>query len=446
MGVPDSNSWAASMKTENPRQPPARYEEGLYEVSTAPQPLDDQPPSYDDIFAGSSAPREYSDSKNLPLRPAVQSYQSSGVSQDRSTSYGSSDSDDEVLQQALEFTHHAPPQQISSRGLRRPVAIPQVLSGIGQPFARGYSQDLHEPGITMQDFVEFIDNFNVVSAGSPPLQIIDMAGGVVGLIPIHHAQIISGAIQAVGKIGKAAVSKTRGTLFIQKANKDFFNPRGLKVELVTSEALKARSGMDPDMQLAAPFEHSADLSVHQRRMAALDGYTAPVTFDVPPPNEETNVLNKMCAAQQKRTIAKQEKKVLEDRDKYAEKRDEFERKDDKNDDKLLKESQKLLRERQKLQDKTEREVAKIERECNREAQKKPKEAEKIERKREKETQKIQHEFDKEIRKLDKESNKLGKEHGKEGRKVKKDAQKEDKEIKSSNKILWILVDNLEGDH
>lgn len=41
------------------------------------------------------------------------------------------------------------------------------------PFARGYSDNLRDCGISMEEFLEFIDNYNIVSGGSPPFQILD---------------------------------------------------------------------------------------------------------------------------------------------------------------------------------------------------------------------------------------------------------------------------------
>lgn len=89
-----------------------------------------------------------------------------------STSKEKMDSD-EVLHQALEFTQHNFKQTSNGNALFRPIAIPQVGSGFGMPFARGYSDALGSRGISMNEFLEFIDNYNIVSGGSPPFAILD---------------------------------------------------------------------------------------------------------------------------------------------------------------------------------------------------------------------------------------------------------------------------------
>lgn len=84
-----------------------------------------------------------------------------------------SNKSDSLLDQALEFTQHHLKQQCHDKRLDRPIVVPQVGSGFGMPFARGYSDSLGDHGISMDEFLEFIDNYNIVSGGSPPFAIID---------------------------------------------------------------------------------------------------------------------------------------------------------------------------------------------------------------------------------------------------------------------------------
>jgi hypothetical protein len=79
-------------------------------------------------------------------------------------------SDDEVLDQALEFAAHPPPAYTSI------------------------------PGISMEEFVEFIDNLNIVSTGSPPLKVIDAVGGMLGMVPHHWFALAGGLTQGLAKL------------------------------------------------------------------------------------------------------------------------------------------------------------------------------------------------------------------------------------------------------
>lgn len=343
----------------------------------------------------------------------------------------SSERDDEILQQALEFTRHTPPAYTQkARKLSGPVAVPQASKGPGMPFTRAYAPILAEHGVTMEEFVEFIDNLNVVSSSSPPLQVLDLAGGIAGFVPIHYAQFISMGIQAVAKIGNAAVMRTRGTVFMKKVNAEYFNPRGLRVELATGEALKARVGINPSASLAAPISESDDLCEIDRTLAGVQGYVAPLTFNVPPPNEPTNILNKLFAKQQATILRKQEKKIQKPRNKYVEKSANIDEDISKEALKLEKELIKLDRERQKEEKKRDAELRKL--------YAKDKEG----RKRAREEAKIAKDFDKEMTKLEREYGKAQDEYDKEVRKSEKDRLKEDKEGSNAEKGLWILVESL----
>lgn len=267
------------------------------------------------------------------------------------------------------------------------------------------------------------------------------------MIPIHHAQIISGAISVAAQMGQLAVNtanKIRAATFLEKANEDFFNLRGLKLEVATSKAVKAKLGMDPEAPLAEPFEQCSGLSVHERRMASLRDYVAPVTFEVPPPNEQTDVLKRMAAAQQKRTLQKQDKEALKDRGKYTEKKTDAEQKIGERSSKVEEEIVKLARDREKVVNKHEKEAAKVQKESEKELLKKPSETERIEKRRVEEMAKLDRDFQKELTKLDEEQDKLNKDYEKDTTKKTKDARKEDKEVKASEKILWIFVENGEG--
>lgn len=61
-----------------------------------------------------------------------------------------------------------------------PVVIPQTAPGIKNPFSRAWSPILSDHGVRREDFLQFMDHLNVCKAASPPLQLLSLAGTIVG--------------------------------------------------------------------------------------------------------------------------------------------------------------------------------------------------------------------------------------------------------------------------
>ncbi|KAJ9299592.1 hypothetical protein DTO217A2_8109 [Paecilomyces variotii] len=195
-----------------------------------------------------------------------------------------------------------------------PIAIPQMGKGRGAPFMRVNTPILQEYQISEQEFIGFIDTLNVVSAASPPLKVLDLAGGFIGMVPHHWAQLASNVIQLVAKGGTALVSKSRTDAFISQANAGLFGSRGLRVRLVTTEALLVSIGFPPQKLLALRLQPDIPLDqqphFHDRLLLGLQGYVSH-TFptNLPPPAHADNVLDKLSADQVARDIRAMEKKM-----------------------------------------------------------------------------------------------------------------------------------------
>lgn len=99
---------------------------------------------------------------------------------------GPSASDDEMLNEALKFARRQPTIRRSSNGLlpklQKPVVVPQIRNGVGVPFARAFSEALKAYDVTEEEWLAFIDNLNVVATANPPLQVLDLAGNIVGFL------------------------------------------------------------------------------------------------------------------------------------------------------------------------------------------------------------------------------------------------------------------------
>lgn len=319
---------------------------------------------------------------------------------------------------------HLPNTQLFP-GLVELVAIPQISNGIGVPYSRAYSPALQDHSISMSEFVEFIDNLNIVSTGSPPLKVIDAVGGILGVVPIHWFALAGGLTQALAKVGTAAVSKVRADRYMKRVNEEFFGPRRLRAEIVTVEALGAVLELTKE-QIAVQRLEGEDLGVGvlERRMRAVGPYISPTSFDVPSPVAATTVLEKWCERQVRMDLAKREKKFMKGRREVVEKEaGKGEKKGRKSEREYNKEMRKLDAEEDKINHKTDKDIMKAE---------KQKDVDKAERKRWKEMEKIESEREKVMQDTDRER-----------RKEQERYEKEDKEIEASKKVLWILIQNLD---
>lgn len=54
------------------------------------------------------------------------------------------------------------------------------MPSIQQPFSRAWASILMTHGVRKEDLLQFIDHLNVCKAASPPLQVVQLAGMVVG--------------------------------------------------------------------------------------------------------------------------------------------------------------------------------------------------------------------------------------------------------------------------
>ncbi|KAH8690519.1 hypothetical protein BGW36DRAFT_264533, partial [Talaromyces proteolyticus] len=119
------------------------------------------------------------------------------------------------------------------------IAIPALHSSFDSPFIRAYAPILRQKNnLPRESFLTFLDNLNKVIANSPPLEVLDVTGGILKsvplLFPIHW---LGSAVSGLAKLGSLGVSKSRTDSLIKQANRDIFGPRGLKIEIAKLDAL-----------------------------------------------------------------------------------------------------------------------------------------------------------------------------------------------------------------
>ncbi|KAF4634708.1 hypothetical protein G7Y89_g3394 [Cudoniella acicularis] len=238
--------------------------------------------------------------------------------------------DQEFFSQALAFAHNVSPRPSTISPLKKPIAIPQIAKGLGQPFSRAWAPELQSHGITQDQFLQFIDGLNVISTANPPLQILNLAGGALGMVPHHWTKLAATAIQLSARVGTSIISKGRTEIYLRDANSLFFAPRGLKAQIASGDAVGRVLGIPADQPLLWQLRsETLDMSTLERSLAVVRPYCSLLNFNVPPPAQQTTLLAKMSAMQVERQRKKNEKKGLKHREKDLEKEEKRRRKDEK---------------------------------------------------------------------------------------------------------------------
>ncbi|KAI5117563.1 hypothetical protein M0805_004476 [Coniferiporia weirii] len=229
------------------------------------------------------------------------------------------------------FSNFRSPPSGGIQPLAMPLCLPQATSGPTSLFVRAYSRELQASGIEIDDWMRFVDGLNLAMTASPPLRVVDVAGMAIGFVPYHWAMIASIAIQTAAQTGIRVIAKTLSDRLLRRANADYFAPRGLRVRLCKTAAMRQIVGLDT-MSTAEPklsgklakfgkgvgrtaetvalhlpiireaynrvapsvpaVDPSSSGEVAMRRMLVLQGYTLPLSFDVPPAAPVEGIMDK----------------------------------------------------------------------------------------------------------------------------------------------------------
>ncbi len=134
----------------------------------------------------------------------------------------------------------------------------------------------------------------------------------------HHWAILAGiGMNVAAGAGTAAVSAIRTKSFLEKVNTEYFAPRGLKASIYKNEDLRNKLGYSGT--LPETTDNSQAMTLGMRQVNALGRYIAPLDFNVPPPSEATNALDKMTQKQMAWRMKKLEKKAQKQNEKRARK-------------------------------------------------------------------------------------------------------------------------------
>lgn len=206
----------------------------------------------------------------------------------------------------------------SAMSLNRPILIPS--SSVGSllsatpPFLRAYPPILDTYGVSSSRFMAIIDGLNVALAESPPFQAMQIAGNGVGFVPDHIAQGVSLGLNVAASTGAAATSYIRTKKALERANRDVFEPVGLRMEIVKDgEVMRRLNFMAKSLE---PLERLQEINPHIQDLS----------FDVEPLTRQSNLLDRISAKQAVMKQAKKERKKQKEEDKRLLKREKAARK------------------------------------------------------------------------------------------------------------------------
>ena len=348
------------------------------------------------------------------------------------------------------------PRSTSLPGQLLPVVLPQTTKAFRgafySPFVRAWAPQLAEHGISQADFLTFIDGLNECWVANPALEGVGLAGLVMQQFhgtPI--IQLVGTGVQVAAGFGSAATSIARSKMYFKAINADLFHPVGLQAKICSTKDMMVEIGhseqelkllpLDTNDQLdseavTAEAASNSDASIspedsRMRRMRALQGYVAPLDFNVPAVVEPDNMLKRMGNAQAQRMAKKQQEKEVKEREKAVKEHKKKTKEGGKDINKAREKVEEVEEKLQKEKDKMDRKLSKKAGDAK-EQEKIRKDFEKEERKLEKDLAKEQSKYEKEVAK-----------QGKEGEKREKKPQ--DKEEKATQKIRWVVITQWDGD-
>ncbi|KAE8451320.1 hypothetical protein EG329_003949 [Mollisiaceae sp. DMI_Dod_QoI] len=131
----------------------------------------------------------------------------------------------------------------SRNGGFRPLALPQIAYGDGQPFLRGYSNDLVQYGISPEEFMQVLDAINVAIIPNPENQIFQKGANIAGWFLPGAAGIGLAVGQLGAGIGSAVGHSSLLSQALSDANLRLFVPNGLEICIGKTTDVDAEVGI-----------------------------------------------------------------------------------------------------------------------------------------------------------------------------------------------------------
>ncbi|KAF9774436.1 hypothetical protein IL306_007561 [Fusarium sp. DS 682] len=135
----------------------------------------------------------------------------------------------------------------------RPIALPQIAFGSGEPFLRGYSSELNRYGVTRDKFLRVLDDINVARTPNPEAQIFQKGASIAGWFVPGAATIGLIAGQVGVGVATAASHASIVSKALSKANMELFAPHGLEICIIKTKDLNMELGISPYEQHNLPY-------------------------------------------------------------------------------------------------------------------------------------------------------------------------------------------------
>ncbi|QGI82561.1 hypothetical protein CEK25_009290 [Fusarium fujikuroi] len=158
---------------------------------------------------------------------------------------------------------------LSPLRLSSPVVIPQRRPGNKERgFVEAYAPDLQAFGIDQETFIAFIQSINNAVQASKWLYAIQVAAMGTGFIPNHIALGVSAAVQIVAGVIAKTETRWKTNSFMDRANVNFFQPRGLYCLLMSYSPISTinKERVDPAQAMLKLESTSATSSKAKRNL------------------------------------------------------------------------------------------------------------------------------------------------------------------------------------
>ncbi|KAI1141420.1 hypothetical protein F5Y05DRAFT_409976 [Hypoxylon sp. FL0543] len=122
----------------------------------------------------------------------------------------------------------SPGASLPAGPLPYPVILPQRRpKNRARGFVRAYAPDLMRVGIDQATFMAFLQGFEKSVSSSPLLGVVNLAGGLAGLIPSYIAPPIGMAVQLTAGVAQEVLNRKHQNAYLAKMNEELFQPRGV---------------------------------------------------------------------------------------------------------------------------------------------------------------------------------------------------------------------------
>ncbi|KAG5757786.1 hypothetical protein H9Q72_014071 [Fusarium xylarioides] len=154
----------------------------------------------------------------------------------------------------------------------RPLILPQIAFGAGEPFLQGYSSEISRYGISRNQLLRVVDEINVARTPNPEVQLFQMGAGIAGWFVPGVASIGLLAGQAGVGVATAFGHASIVSKALSKANMELFAPNGLEICIIKTQDLDTELGIYSNGVRDVPYNTppAERLSIYGTRIAIVN--------------------------------------------------------------------------------------------------------------------------------------------------------------------------------